>query len=57
MTRDEYEAQQQRLDTDIEDARQALSQAQKRFDDLCNNSRNLHLEWQEQQRHQKENSP
>jgi hypothetical protein len=49
VTKDEYDAQQRRLADDIEDARQALARARHRFDDLCRESQNLHLDWQEQQ--------
>ncbi|MCX4543756.1 hypothetical protein [Streptomyces sp. NBC_01565] len=49
MTKKEYDEQQRRLADDIENARQALARARHRFDDLCRESQNLRLAWQEQQ--------
>ncbi|GAA1065184.1 hypothetical protein [Streptomyces asiaticus] len=49
MTKEEYEERQRRLATDIEDARQALNRARARYDQLCEESRNLRIDWREQQ--------
>lgn len=48
MTADEYEDRKRRLKADIDEARTALQQAQARFDDLCDQSRDLTLTWREQ---------
>ena len=50
MTREEYEERQQRLAADIDDARKTLQNAKSRFDQLCEEARNLREDWQEQQR-------
>lgn len=48
MTRDEYEAQERRLNDDIEAARQTLNRARTNFDRLCDELRALRQEWREQ---------
>ena len=50
MTRDEYEQQQQRLEADIEDARKAFVTARARYDQLCEDARELRWRWQQQNR-------
>ncbi|MBI0293271.1 hypothetical protein JBE04_01850 [Streptomyces sp. PRKS01-29] len=57
MTLEEYEEQQRRLSEDIEDARQALNLARSRYERLCEKSRNLRIEWQEQQKAAKATPP
>lgn len=49
MTRKKYEELQRRLAADIEDARKALNTARIRYDQLCEESRNLRLDWRDQQ--------
>ncbi|MGW4222971.1 hypothetical protein ACWEG1_05890 [Streptomyces bauhiniae] len=50
MTKDEYEDQKRRLEANAEDARKAYIRAKALYDDICDNMRNLRLEWQEQQK-------
>ncbi|MGW7630549.1 hypothetical protein ACWGKO_16665 [Streptomyces griseoincarnatus] len=50
MTREEYEEKQRRLAADAEDARKAYIRAKAVYDGICDDMRNLRLEWQEQQK-------
>jgi hypothetical protein len=50
MTREEYEEQQRRLDAEIEDARKAFNAARSRWDQLCEDARDLRYQWREQQK-------
>lgn len=50
MTREEYEEQQRRLEADIEDARKAFVNARSRYDQLCEDARELRYQWREQQK-------
>jgi hypothetical protein len=50
MTREEYEEKQRRLKADAEDARKAYIQAKAVYDGICDEMRNLRIEWQEQQK-------
>ncbi|WP_158102056.1 hypothetical protein [Streptomyces glaucescens] len=50
MTREEYEEKHRRLEADAEDARKAYIRAKTVYDGLCDDMRNLRIEWQEQQR-------
>ncbi|MFD8609745.1 hypothetical protein [Streptomyces sp. NPDC059631] len=50
LTREEYEEQLRRLGDDAEDARKAYIRAKAHYDGICDQMRNLRIEWQEQQR-------
>ncbi len=50
MTREEYETKQRRLQADAEDARKAYIQAKAVYDSICDQMRNLRIDWQEQQK-------
>lgn len=50
MTEEEYENRRRRLEADIADAKKAYNAARARFDDLCDELRNLRIDWQEQQK-------
>ncbi|HEX5565413.1 MAG TPA: hypothetical protein VFY14_00460 [Streptomyces sp.] len=50
MTEEEYEERRRRLSEDIEDARQTLNRARSRYDQLCDELRNLRQDWKEQHR-------
>ncbi|MFE6520856.1 hypothetical protein [Streptomyces sp. NPDC057794] len=50
MTREEYEEKQRRLEADAEDARKAYIRAKAVYDGICDDMRNLRIEWQEQQK-------
>ena len=49
MTREEYEEQRRRIEADIADAKKAYIAARSRYDGLCEDLRNLRIDWQEQQ--------
>jgi hypothetical protein len=50
MTEKEYENQKRRLEADAEDARKTLVRAKGVYDGICNDLRELRLEWREQQK-------
>ncbi|MEU4051256.1 hypothetical protein AB0F09_18915 [Streptomyces olivaceus] len=50
MTEEEYEERKRRLSADAEAARKAHIQAKALYDGICDEMRNLRIEWQEQQR-------
>lgn len=50
MTREEYEERKQRIEADAEDARKAFVRARARYDQLCEDARELRWQWQEQQK-------
>ncbi len=50
MTQEEYEEKQRRLEADIEDARKAFVNARSRYDQLCEDARELRYQWREQQK-------
>lgn len=50
MTREEYEEKQRRLEVDAEDARKAYIRAKALYDGICDEMRNLRIEWHEQQK-------
>ena len=50
MTEEEYNAQRRRLEADISDAKKAYNAALARYDGLCDDLRNLRIDWQEQQK-------
>ncbi|MFE9252902.1 hypothetical protein [Streptomyces sp. NPDC007088] len=49
MTPEEYEAMMRRLKADAENARKAYIRARGIYDGICNDMRNLRVEWQAQQ--------
>ncbi|MEU8623305.1 hypothetical protein [Streptomyces sp. NPDC048669] len=50
MNRDEYEEQYRRLEADAENAKKAYIRAKSLYDGICEDLRNLRVDWQEQQR-------
>ncbi|MFF9787217.1 hypothetical protein [Streptomyces nigrescens] len=50
MTDGEYEERKRRLEVDIEDARKAFVKARARYDQLCEDARELRYQWREQQK-------
>ncbi|MFD3999797.1 BAR domain-containing protein [Streptomyces rubiginosohelvolus] len=51
-TREEYEAQYRRLEAEAADARETLNRARATYDGICEELRNLRIDWTEQQRRQ-----
>lgn len=49
MTREEYEEKRRRLEADAEDAKKTYIRAKAVYDTICEDLRDLHLDWQEQQ--------
>ena len=49
LTADEYDARRARLTADAEDARKAQNNARAYYEGICDELRNLRLDWQEQQ--------
>ena len=49
LTPDEYEARKRRLEADAEDAKKALQNAKARYDAICEELRNLRIDYREQQ--------
>lgn len=52
MTREEYEEQYRRLEADAADAKKAYIRAKALYDGICDDLRNLRVDWNEQQRNQ-----
>ncbi|WP_264925677.1 AlpA family transcriptional regulator [Streptomyces sp. A012304] len=50
MTHEEYEDRRRRLEADAADARKALNQARAVYDGICEELRDLRVQWQEQQK-------
>lgn len=50
MTRDEYEEQRRRLEADAEDAKKTYVRAKSVYDGICDDLRNLRVDWNEQQK-------
>lgn len=50
MTREEYEAKRRRLEADAVDAKKAYINAKSRYDGICDELRNLRIDWNEQQK-------
>ncbi|MEV6548028.1 hypothetical protein AB0M57_04870 [Streptomyces sp. NPDC051597] len=50
MTREEYEETRRRLEADAADAKKTLNRARAVHDGICDELRNLRIEWQEQQK-------
>ncbi|MER8002948.1 hypothetical protein [Streptomyces sp. NPDC095613] len=50
MTREEYEEKQRRLEADAADAKKTLNRARAVYDGICDELRNLRIDWNEQQR-------
>lgn len=50
MTEEEYEERKRRLGENIEDARKALNKARSRYDQLCEDARELRYQWRQQQK-------
>ncbi|MFI9194130.1 hypothetical protein ACIG0A_33130 [Streptomyces californicus] len=52
MTREEYEERYRRLEADAADAKKTLNRARATYDGICEELRNLRIDWTEQQRRQ-----
>ncbi|MEU2996942.1 hypothetical protein ABZ684_05095 [Streptomyces sp. NPDC006995] len=52
MTSEEYEEKRRRLEADAADAKKTLNRARATCDDICEELRNLRIDWTEQQRNQ-----
>jgi len=50
MTREEYEERRRRLEADAADAKKTLNRARAVYDGICDELRNLRVDWQEQQK-------
>ncbi|MFG3585102.1 hypothetical protein [Streptomyces sp. NPDC047990] len=50
MTREEYEERQRALEEETREARDDYINAKSRYDRLCEQQRNLRIEWNEQQK-------
>lgn len=50
MSHEEYEAQRRRLEANAEDAKKAYIRAKSLYDGICEDLRNLRIDWQEQQK-------
>ncbi|NUP15406.1 MAG: hypothetical protein HOZ81_04745 [Streptomyces sp.] len=50
MTREEYEEKRRRLEADAEDARKTYIRAKSVYDGICDELRNLRIDWNEQQK-------
>ncbi|MFF7335470.1 hypothetical protein [Streptomyces sp. NPDC008150] len=49
LTQERYEEQRRRLEADAEDARKAYNKAKARYDGVCEEMRELRIEWRKQQ--------
>ena len=49
MTRDEYEEKRRRLEADAADAKKTYIRAKSAYEGICEELRNLRIDWQEQQ--------
>ena len=52
MTREEYEEQYRRVGFQAADAKKTLNRARATYDGICEELRNLRIDWNEQQRRQ-----
>ncbi|EGE40749.1 hypothetical protein GTY83_06850 [Streptomyces sp. SID4928] len=52
MTSEEYEEKRRRLEADAADAKKTLNRARSVYDGICEELRNLRIDWNEQQRNQ-----
>ncbi|MFI7890842.1 hypothetical protein ACIFUY_06215 [Streptomyces sp. CACIS-1.16CA] len=52
MTSEEYEEKRRRLEADAADAKKTLIRARSVYDGICEELRNLRIDWNEQQRNQ-----
>ena len=50
MTREEYEEARRRLEADAVDAKKTYIRANSVYDGICDELRNLRVDWQEQQK-------
>lgn len=50
MNREEYEEKRRRLEEDAADARKTLNRARAVYDGICDELRNLRVEWQKQEK-------
>ncbi|MFK4801659.1 hypothetical protein ACI3K5_23630 [Streptomyces sp. MPA0124] len=50
MTREEYEEKRRRLEADAADAKAAYNRARALYDGICDELRNLRIDWNEQQK-------
>lgn len=50
MTREEYEEKRRRLEADAADAKKTLNRARAVYDGICDELRNLRVDWNEQQK-------
>ena len=50
MTREEYEEKRRRLEADAEDAKKTYIRAKSVYDGICDELRNLRVDWNEQQK-------
>ncbi|MFD9868534.1 hypothetical protein ACFXI8_27195 [Streptomyces niveus] len=50
MTREEYEEKRRRLEADADEAKKTYVRAKSVYDSICDELRNLRVDWQEQQR-------
>ena len=50
MTREEYEEARRRLEADAADAKKTYIRAKSVYDGICDQLRNLRVDWQEQQK-------
>jgi hypothetical protein len=50
MTREEYEEKRRRLEVDAADAKAAYNRARALYDGICDELRNLRIDWNEQQK-------
>ncbi len=49
MTREEYEEKRRRLEADAADAKKAYVRAKSVYDSVCDDLRNLRIDWQKQE--------
>ncbi|MFE7727402.1 hypothetical protein ACFU5D_16605 [Streptomyces anthocyanicus] len=50
MTREEYEEKRRRLEADAADTKAAYNRARALYDGICDELRNLRIDWNEQQK-------
>ncbi|GHC38008.1 hypothetical protein GCM10010348_76590 [Streptomyces anthocyanicus] len=50
MTREEYEEKRRRLEADAADAKKTYNRARTVYDGICEELRNLRIDWNEQQK-------
>ena len=57
MTSEEYEEQRRRLEANAADAKKTHIRAKSVYDSICDELRNLRVDWQEQQKGEEERPP